>query len=84
MGHEIRNLVGMHQLAFQATLGNVEFVRFLLVPFFSVASILCGWTTLVALTLDLWRLEMLHLTILATCLACPRLDYSNLLVLIIR
>lgn len=67
MGHEIRHLVGVHQLAFQATLGNTEFVRFLLVPFFGVASILCGWTTLVALTLDLWRLEMLHLTILAVC-----------------
>jgi hypothetical protein len=65
MGHEIRNLVGMHQLAFSATLGNADFVRFLLVPFFGVASTLCGWTTLCALTLDLWRLEMLHLTILA-------------------
>ena len=67
MGHEIRSLVAMHQLAFSATLGNVEFVRFLLVPFFGVASILCGGTTLCALTLDLWRLEMLHLTILAAC-----------------
>jgi hypothetical protein len=67
MGHEIRNLLFLHQMFLRATFWNPAFIQSYLVPFLGSIGIFCGWTSLLAVIVDLQRLEMLHITILAVC-----------------
>jgi hypothetical protein len=67
MGHEIRNLIQIHQLALSTTLGNLDFLKSYLFSCLAVVGALFGWSSLLALVVDVWKLEILHITILAAC-----------------
>jgi len=67
MGGGIRSLLDRHSGLLQATLWNSEIVSDCLVPALAAMATLGGWTTVLALLLDLFRLEILHATVLAVC-----------------
>ncbi len=65
MGGGIRSLLDRHGGFLQVTLWNPEIGRDCLVPALAAMATLGGWTTVLALLLDLCRLEILHATVLA-------------------
>jgi len=67
MGRGIRSLLNSHRGLLLATLWNPEIFRYYLIPTMAVGSALGGWTTFLASLVDLWRLEILHATLLQVC-----------------
>ena len=67
MGRGIRSLLNSHRGILLATLWNPEVFRHYLIPSLAVLSALSGWTTFLASVVDLWRLEILHATLLQVC-----------------
>lgn len=66
MGHAIRYLVSLQQQFLESTLWNLTYGEALLLPILLSISALCGWTTLLAILMDLWRLEGLHVWLLTS------------------
>ena len=65
MGRGIRNLLH-HQKSFLfATLWNVPGCQAYLIPIVATLAAVGGWTSFLAVMVDLWRLEFIHLILLA-------------------
>jgi hypothetical protein len=64
MGHAIRSLIHLQQQWLESTFWNPEYGQAFLLPFLFTVSGACGWNSLLAVVMDLWRLENLHLWIL--------------------
>jgi hypothetical protein len=66
MGHEIRNLIGVHQqLLESSTLWNVEYCQTWGIPILAFVAATFGWTTFLAVVMDLWRLQIIYAIVLA-------------------
>lgn len=66
MGDAIRHILQLQRRFLESTLWNLEFGQQCFLPFLFFVSGICGWNTLLAVLIDLWRLETLHLWILTT------------------
>jgi phosphatidylinositol glycan class Q protein len=64
MGYGIRKLVLVHRQWLESTLWNTKHGHQVMMPILFIGSGLCGYSFLLALVMDLWRLEHLHLWIL--------------------
>jgi hypothetical protein len=64
MGHEIQNLVVLHQQWMEATLWNAQVWQDWLGPALALVAALGGWNAFLALCIDMSRLESLHVTAL--------------------
>jgi phosphatidylinositol glycan class Q protein len=65
MGHELRNLIGMHQQLLESTLWNVEYCQTWGIPILAFVAATFGWTTFLAVVVDLWRLQIIYAIVLA-------------------
>ncbi len=67
MGRGIRGLLNRYKDVLLTTIWEPEICRTFLVPSLAAIAGLGGWTSFVAFVLDLWRLEIIHVTVLAVC-----------------
>ncbi len=67
MGRGIRSLLDSYKDILLATFWDPEVCRKFLVPSLAAIAGLGGWASFLALVLDLWRLEIIHVTVLAVC-----------------
>lgn len=69
MGHEIRNVLGLQQQVLESTIWNSDIIggESVVVPLLAAVAGVCGWTSFLAVLIDLWRFERLHLVVLAVC-----------------
>jgi N-acetylglucosaminyl transferase component (Gpi1) len=67
MGHEIRNLLHHQGRLLHSTLWNPDFCRSYGVPLLAAVSAVGGGNTMLAIVVDVWRLENLHLIVMAFC-----------------
>jgi len=67
MGHGIRSILNHHQGIMVVTIWDPGICRDYMVPTLAVIAALGGWTTFLAVLVDLWRLEIIHVTFLAAC-----------------
>jgi hypothetical protein len=65
MGSGIRNLLHHQKSVLFATLWNVQGCQEYLIPIVATLAAVGGWTTFLAVMVDLWRLEFIHLILLA-------------------
>jgi hypothetical protein len=65
MGREIQNLLHQQEQFLLATMWNPHFCQQYVIPCLAAVSAAGGWTTFLAVLTDLWRLENLHLIVLA-------------------
>jgi hypothetical protein len=65
MGRGIRNLLHHQKSLLFATLWNVQGCQAYLIPIVATLAAVGGWTTFLAVIVDLWRLEFIHLILLA-------------------
>jgi hypothetical protein len=66
MGYEIQNLLYQQERLLLLTLWNPILYQQYGIPVLAVLAAGCGWTTALAIVIDLWRLENIHLIILTT------------------
>ena len=64
MGYGIRRLVLVHREWLESTLWNVKYGHQVVIPILFMGSGLCGYTFFLAILMDLWRLETMHLWLL--------------------
>jgi len=64
MGYGIRNMILIHRRWLESTLWNVRNGHEVIIPILCMGSGLCGFKCFLAIVVDLWRLETLHLWIL--------------------
>jgi len=67
MGYGIRTLLDHHKGFLFATIWDPRVCQDYLVPTLATIAALGGWTTFLALLVDLWRLEIIHVTFFAIC-----------------
>lgn len=67
MGHGIRSLLNHHKRFLLATVWDPLLCQDFVVPTLAMVAALGGWTTFLALLVDLLRLEIIHVTFLAVC-----------------
>ena len=67
MGHEIRTLFQFHRWLLESTLWNPPFLEFILLPILGIICIALGYTTTLAVMIDIWRLEIFPVIMLAVC-----------------
>jgi hypothetical protein len=65
MGHEIRNLLHHQGRMLLTTIWNPKIGGHYGVPLLTVLAMLGGWSTFLAVAMDVWRLENWHLTLMA-------------------
>jgi len=66
MGRGIRNLLHHQKNFLFATLWNLQICQEYLLPTLATLAAVGGWTTFLAIVVDLWRLEFFHLILLAS------------------
>jgi hypothetical protein len=64
MGHAIRSLINLQQQWLESTIWNLEYGQAFFLPLLFTISGTCGWSSLLAVVMDLCRLETFHLWIL--------------------
>lgn len=67
LGYEIRNMIRLHEKFLIATLWDHHFNQVWLFPSLAAISVCFGWTGLLAVVIDLTRLELAYSAILAGC-----------------
>ena len=67
MGHEIRNLIQVQKKVLSATFWNPELFTTGFVPFLAALAGLCGFTSFLAILVDLFRLEIVFIMLLHYC-----------------
>ena len=67
LGNEIRNWIQFHDALLSMFLSNFEFLESHLLPFIATIGLLCGWSSCLAIAVDIWKLETIHVTVLAIC-----------------
>lgn len=67
LGQEIRNMIHLHEQFLNATLWDPQFNQDWLFPSLAAIGVCFGWTGLLAVMMDLTRLELVHTVILASC-----------------
>jgi hypothetical protein len=67
MGYGIRTFLDRHKGFLIATIWDPRVFQDYLVPTLATIGALGGWTTFLAFLVDLWRLEIIHVTFLAIC-----------------
>jgi len=67
MGYGIRSLLIHHKSFIFSTIWDPRVCQEYLVPTLATIAALGGWTTFLALLVDLWRLQIIHVTLLAIC-----------------
>ena len=64
MGCGIRNLLNHQRCIFGVTLWNLRVCQNVVCPLLALLAAVGGWTTFLAMIVDLWRLEFIHLILL--------------------
>jgi hypothetical protein len=67
MGYEIRNFLHYHEQLLLTTFWNPQFGIQYGVPLLAVLTASGGWTMFLAIVVDVWRLENLHLVVMTIC-----------------
>ncbi|KAG7353382.1 N-acetylglucosaminyl transferase component Gpi1 [Nitzschia inconspicua] len=67
MGYEIHNVLHHQGRFLSATLWNPHFCSQYGVPLLAAVSALGGWSTFLAIVVDVWRIENLHLMVMTIC-----------------
>ena len=67
MGHGIRSILNHHKAFMLSTISDPLISRNYVVPTLGMIAAFGGWTTFLAFLVDLWRLEIIHVTFLAIC-----------------